>query len=341
MSTLNQRIKTAAQLGKALRALPTEIWASVQQQSYIKNKWFTPDNTQLAMNQIATIWLNDSALKAWAARYPIPDSTDPHKRIGMVMNGHTPLDGFHDLLAVYVAGHRAVVKMAEADEVLLPFVVSLLEKIDSKAATTIQLADKLTGVDAIIATERTHNRPYFKTYFGRYPHLIRPAAKAVGILTGQEKRQELVDLGKDVFSYFGFGQLNVGKLLVPEGYDFSDLLEALHEYRSLVLHDKYKNNYDYNYTLLLLNKTPHHKNGCILLTEDEAVHSRTAQLHYEYYHDIPDLLQKLESKRPAISCVTGNMELDNWNIHPFGAAPHPHLGDYPNDMDTMDFLLQL
>ena len=37
---------------------------------------------------------------------------------------------------------------------------------------------------------------------------------------------------------------NVSKLYVPKGYDFQGLMEALHEFRKIVLHDKYKNNFD-------------------------------------------------------------------------------------------------
>ena len=44
---------------------------------------------------------------------------------------------------------------------------------------------------------------------------------------------------------------------MPHGYHFDTLLEALHEYRELANHNKYKNNFDYNMTLYLLNQQPY------------------------------------------------------------------------------------
>ncbi|MFM8488049.1 MAG: acyl-CoA reductase, partial [Bacteroidota bacterium] len=125
--------------------------------------------------------------------------------------------------------------------------------------------DKLTGFDAVIATGSNNTSRYFEQYFGKYPHIIRRNRNGVAVLTGMETREELHALGKDIFMYFGLGCRNVSKLYVPHGYQFDNLLEVLHDYNRLIHHNKYKNNFDYNITLYVLNNMPYLNNGCLML----------------------------------------------------------------------------
>ena len=171
-----------------------------------------------------------------------------------------------------------------------------------------------------------------------FAHIIRKNRHAVAILNGLETPQELKDLGEDIFTYFGLGCRNVSKLYIPHGYHFDALLEALHEYREIVLHDKYKNNFDYNFTLLILNKIPYQSNGCLLLTEATALTARIASAHYEYYDDVQQLDELLAEKRDEIQCVIGETQVNGFQVLPFGASQKPSLKDYPDGVDVMAFL---
>ena len=128
--------------------------------------------------------------------------------------------------------------------------------------------------------------------------------------------------------------------LYPPQYNFDPLLEALHQHKSIIEHTKYKNNFDYNYALLILNKEPYLANGAILLLENEAIPSRIASLHYEYYHSMEDLRHKITSHEDAIQCVVSQDELFPGTIS-FGKAQEPELWDYADGVDTMKFLLSL
>ena len=110
-------------------------------------------------------------------------------------------------------------------------------------------------------------------------------------------------LGKDVFDYFGLGCRNVSKIYIPNGYNFEPLLAAFHRYNKIVLNTKYKNNFDYNYTLHILNKVDYKANGCIMIIEDEALQSRIATLHFEVYETKEHLLKLLENKQSEIMQV--------------------------------------
>ncbi|MEL6637336.1 MAG: acyl-CoA reductase, partial [Bacteroidota bacterium] len=201
--------------------------------------------------------------------------------------------------------------------------------------------EKLEGYDAVIATGSNNSARYFEAYFGRKPHIIRRNRNGVAVLTGRETAADLAGIADDALAYFGLGCRNVSKLYVPEGYRFEPLLEALHEHRELVLHNKYKNNFDYNYTLLILNRVEHLANGCVLLIEDRALPSRIASLHYEYYADDDQLRRELGERTADIQCVVSAEALEGWKRIAPGQAQQPGLRDYADGVDTVQFLLGL
>ena len=118
-------------------------------------------------------------------------------------------------------------------------------------------------------------------------------------------------------------------------------LEAFHEYREVILHTKYKNNFDYNYALYMLNKIPYKANGCILLTENEAIASRIASLHYEFYKEGDNLVEHLKERTLEVQCVVSKKYLNGIQTISFGKAQQPALNDYADGVDTMQFLISL
>ncbi len=80
-------------------------------------------------------------------------------------------------------------------------------------------------------------------------------------------------LADDVHIYFGLGCRNVTILFVPQRYDFIPLLNAFKKYNYFTDHTKYKNNYDYNLTLLIMNNKFYMTNESIILFENENIFS--------------------------------------------------------------------
>ena len=339
--TLHARIDLLAELGHYLRTGGDEDLEAAIQQSYLENKWFTPENTRLALQAIGEGFLDREKLTAWTSAYAINDRPHPEKSVGLIMAGNIPLVGFHDWLCVFVAGYRAKVKLSTKDQRLLPLLVKKMGNwaFESWEYTEFLLEhDRLRDFEAVIATGSNNSARYFEQYFGKYPHLIRRNRNGVAVLNGLETMADLHALGRDIFTYFGLGCRNVSKLYVPHGYHFDTLLEALHEYREIVHHDKYKNNFDYTLTLWLLNQIPYQNNGCLLLREDASLHPRIASVHYEYYDDLHELDQLLAEKKEEIQCVVGHVQLLNLPVLPFGKTQEPGLIDYPDGVDVLDFL---
>jgi hypothetical protein len=334
---LKERIQALIKLGEHLRREDDEYLQAVMHRTQYNNPWFTIQNQQLAVRAIAEQMLDRTKLEQWLSAYNIPEETKP-QTVGLVMAGNIPLVGFHDLLCVFVAGHRAMIKLSDKDQYLLPYLLKLLGRFDSRAEDYFQVVEKLQGFDAVIATGSNNSARYFEAYFGKYPHIIRRNRNAVAVLDGQESEEELRALGRDVFQYFGLGCRNVAKIYVPRNYGFNALLEALHEHRDLVLHSKYKNNFDYNYALFVLNKVKYQANGCILLTENKAIASHIAGLHYEYYDDLETVKNEMEERASEIQCIIAREELLPIKTYSFGEAQSPELWDYADGVDTMAFL---
>lgn len=336
---LPDRIALLSRLGDHLLG-EDELLRAVMQRSYHHNQWFTMANQERAIRAIAEEYLDREKLQKWVNRYNIAEP-EIIKTVGLVMAGNIPLVGFHDWLSVFVAGHRAQIKLSEKDQFLLPYLIKVLSSFDERVAQYVAFVPKLQDFDAVIATGSNNSSRYFEAYFGKYPHIIRKNRNAVAVLDGTESREELEQLGEDVFQFFGLGCRNVAKLYVPRDYDFTPLMEALHEFRDLVLHKKYKNNFDYNYAIYVMNKTDYKANGCVVLTENEAIASHIAGLYYEYYDDRKEVENKLRARAGAIQCVVGHEPVADLPTFPFGQAQRPALDDYADGVDTLDFLRKL
>jgi hypothetical protein len=337
---LKERISALVALGKLLKSGEDEFLNATIKRTAIHNPWFTEDNQKQAIDAIATYMLEAGRLQAWINNYEIKERPEA-QWIGLVLAGNLPLVGFHDLLCVFVSGHRARIKLSEKDPYLLPALLRALKQIDERTASYFEVVTRLADFSAVIATGSNNSARYFESYFSKYPHIIRRNRNGVAVLSGEESSNDLLSLGVDVFSYFGMGCRNVAKLYVPEGYHFDPLLEALHQFKHLVNHTKYKNNFDYNYALYLLNKVDFKANGCILMREEPSLHSSIATLHYEYYSNTVLLAEALQNRRDEIQLVVSKIAFEGLPVFAFGEAQQPTLTDYADGVDTMQFLLNL
>lgn len=304
----------------------------VLHEAYLANNFFTREFTSYALKQILTHFLDKQKLQRFAAGYT-PVQTPG--TIAIIMAGNIPLAGFHDWLCVMLAGHRALVKCSSKDVVLFRYIIECLKQTDSDLASRTLFSERLNDFDAIIATGSANTNRYFDYYFSKYPHIFRSNRSAVAIITGNESDDELRALGTDIFMYFGLGCRSVSKVFVPEAYDVSNLLHYMEPFAHLAQHTKYMNNYDYNRTILLMNKVPHWANDVVCLTESASVHSSIAVLHYEYYKDAEQLHERLRRDAHQIQTIVGK------EYTPFGGAQQPALDVFADHMDTMQFLCTL
>ncbi len=345
--TLTDRLNTLTRLGRHLLREEDEFLEALQKRTEFNNGWFTLDSQRASLRAIAEQFLDGKKLAAWIAQYPTlvaEHEPQPRRTVGLVLAGNIPLVGFHDILCVYVAGHKARIKLSSKDAYVLPYLLKLLGKFDERATDYFDVVGALKGFDAVIATGSNNSARYFEAYFGKYPHVIRKNRNAVAVLDGKETTEDLRALGQDVFQYFGLGCRNVSKLYVPKGYDLQPLLEVFHEWKYLQNHTKWKNNFDYNYALTTLNKESFHLTGPLMVLREEPIVSRIATLHFSEYDDATSLSEELIAKREEIQLVVSNGEVLSELPLPsfaFGQAQQPALSDYADGVDTLAFLLDL
>lgn len=302
----------------------------------IRNAWFTEENVRHMLTSLA-VMLEKEAMDRWvkeldlSARQPAAP-----KHVGIIMAGNVPMVGFHDLLCVLLSGHRAVIKFSSQDNVLLPAVLEVLERLAPGIGEQVIVADgRLGDVDALIATGSTNTARYFEHYFSHVPRIVRKGRVSVAVLDGSESEEELRSLGDDIFRYFGLGCRNVSKLYFPQTFAVDRFFEAMYDWRHVIDHPKYANNYDYDRAVWLLEQVKFFDNGFVLLREHASLASPVASVFFERYDDRDAVMRSLEEQRERIQVILGR------GLCPFGAAQFPKVWDYADDIDTMAFLIGL
>ncbi len=329
---LAERITIMVRLGKYLLEENDEL-KSVKQNAYKKNKWFTEEFINYSFKNIAEHFLAEDKLNNWVKHYHIDDNIRA-QNIGVVMAGNIPLVGFHDFLSVFVAGHYQDIKLSDKDDVLLPHIIHKLKQWNANADAIIKTSERLKDCDAYIATGSNNSARYFQHYFGKYPSVIRNNKTSVAVLYGDESEEQLSGLADDVYTYFGLGCRNVTKVYVAERYDFGRLLNAFKKYDYFADVTKYRNNYDYNLALFIMNNKYYMTNDSIILSENENIFSPVSVLHYTFYKEPEEILEQLRSDQ-NVQGIVGQ------NHIPFGKSQEPGLFDYADGTDTMEFLLGL
>ncbi|GMQ24254.1 acyl-CoA reductase [Algoriphagus sp. oki45] len=336
--TFSDRISGFVKLGKRLSNLREEEKSEIFRRAYNQNNWFDERSIRQALDGLYVL-LEESNMRNWLAGYKLTNPQSP-KSIGLLMAGNIPGVGFHDLICVLLAGHKASVKLSSGDSFFSKWLIDQLVSIEPAFSSQIQIEEMLKGKDAYIATGSDNSSRYFHYYFGKYPHIIRANRTSLAVLTGKESDQDLSELGKDIFSFFGLGCRNVSKVFVPNEQVLHRLLDNLESYRYVMENHKYLNNYEYTKAIYLVNKEDHLDNGFLLVKPSDALVSPIAVLFYEIYSSEEELNEKLVEIKEKIQCVVG----DRAN-HPdriaFGKAQEPKPWEYADHMDTLQFLLGL
>jgi Acyl-CoA reductase (LuxC) len=351
--TYRERLDALVDFGKILTP-KNENLETVVRKTASHNAWFTEANQWKAIAEIRAAFLQKDTLETWIVPYypknKIQNNSSntfnteglPPKTVALILAGNIPLVGFHDIISVFLTGHKSLIKTSDKDPFFIPFMIAQLAQLNVPVDQYFIVSKgHLKDFDAVIATGSNNSARYFDAYFGKYPNIIRKNRNALGILRGDETSEDLAQLGEDIFTYFGLGCRNVSKIYVPKNYNFNPLLEALHEFNQLVLHDKYKNNFDYQFTLTILNNVKHHANGCIILTENTAITSPISTLFYEYYDSFEQLSMDLLARKEEIQCVVSKNKIEGLPCFDFGEAQKPSLNDYADGEDTIQFLLGL
>ncbi len=328
---LHKRIEVLGLIGEYLK-VDSASYQELRYRAFMENKWFTPEYIFQSGKLIADRMLNKDQLSTFAAAYGVEEGRK-NKTIGLVMAGNIPYVGLHDMLCIFLSGYGQRIKPSSKDSFMIKNLIQLAVSAFPEFENLVVLDEMLKGCDGYIATGSDNSARYFEHYFSKYPHIIRKNRTSVAVLDGTESQQELEALADDIQLYFGLGCRNVTQVLVPETYDFVPLLTALRKYDHYRDHEKYRNNFDYQLTIAIMNNRFYMSNDSIVLLENESPFSPISQLHYQYYSDKSAAIAALDKNK--IQCLVGK------DFIPFGDAQKPGLTDFPDGIDTMEFLASI
>lgn len=344
--TLKQREQAFVQLGLFINRHFNKQWLAKEERfhndlnklieiAYSYNGWFTPESITRALNSMV-LMLDEKSLSAFTKFIKEPHSS---KTVAVIMAGNIPAVGFHDLMCVLLSGHNVLIKVSSDDPALIPFLAGMIIYYEKEFAAKINFSEgKLNNFDAVIATGSDNTAKHFEYYFGKYPNIIRKNRSSIAVLNGKETKDELAELGKDIFYYYGLGCRNVSKIYVPENYKFDSLFEAVYNFKYVLDNKKYNNNYEYNRAIYLLDLIPFLDNNFLMIKESTNLHAPTSVLFYESYTNQEQLVEKITPLLSNLQCIVSNFEIKGMKTIALGNSQKPTIFDFADNVNTLDFL---
>lgn len=324
-------INAFVSLGKDINDnINNEDYQKVINKAQAKNPWFTRQNIQTALLNL-TLWFKEDTLKGFCNKYTL---NEKQKTVAIICAGNIPLVAFHDIFCTLLSLNKAMVKLSSNDDVLIPFLVSRVKEIRER----VVFVDRIHDYDAVIATGSNNTSRYFSKYFSNVPNIIRQSRYSVAVIQQDDDISLLKD---DIFLYFGLGCRNVSCMFVPKGFDFNKLSCCFASYSNVLDNNKYKNNYDYNKAIFIMNNVPFIDLGNILLKESDDLFSSVAVLNYSYYDDIKQVKEVLKQNKDSLQCVVSSFQDSCLPVVPFGSSQKPLVDTFADNVDTMLFLSNL
>ncbi len=310
----------------------------VKRQAGLHNSWFESRETDRMLEFIFANYLNEEKLLTWLAKYTF-NNHNLNKVVGIVAAGNIPLASFQDVWCALACGFSIQLKLSSKDQILSKYVYDKMNDLIPGSNSRIVYVDKLTNIDAMIASGSNLTANHFKQYADRFPSLIRAHRNGVAILSGEETEQEIVALGSDVFSYFGLGCRNITKIFVPDKSMILTLAKTFdHHFMYVRDNSRYNNNYEYQHAVLCLNQSTFYQANSILFNESEFINSAIAVCNFEVYKSMKELEANIQSNLNNIQCIVSNSKGLSLKTSKLGKAQWPELLEYQDDVDLIHFL---
>lgn len=298
------------------------------------NPWFTPSDVRFSLSAIAS-WMQTGKLSDFLANYPIRDYSAKPCKVGLILAGNIPAAGFHDVLMTFFSGFHAEVKCSHLDSVLIPAFFDAVFPRNSSLA----FKEKLSTVDAVIASGSSLTGRYLQAQFQGIPALIRGSRFSVGVLDGSENESDFQLLARDILLYNGMGCRNISHLLVPAGWNGSRLLEdALREYHQQnPPSPHFRNKVLWEQGIAEWKGIAQTANSPLcILPYTYPISVETGILGIISYSDESELESMLNQANQTLQCVIGK----NQPVAP-GSTQIPAIHDFADGVDTLRWLGEL
>ncbi len=310
-----------------------------KEKAIIENPWFSKNQIDFSLKAILSEYFNLNHWEKFFKKYP--GSIKNQKKIGLILPGNIPAVGIHDILMVLASGHLARIKPSSQDKALIELFLSIAEA--SSLTDQFQKVDKISSVDAIIATGSDSSVKVFESYFKNLPRIIRGHRSSLAIFTGKEDSLDFHELAKDIFTYYGLGCRNISNILIPNEYDVKPLFDVLTTYTAILENNKYVNNYQYQRTLHVFNGKKHYDLGNILAVEElNFTDAPIGLINLIRYNSFEDAMELIRINQSSIQCIVNKVpDSSISNAFYFGKAQQPALDDFADLINSYEFLLNI
>ena len=292
-----------------------------------ENAWFVEGQVAAALESMVG-WFEGEGLEKVVEEYAVKGEG---RRIGIIMAGNVPLVGLHDLLAVLLTGHVAVVKPSHKDRVLIEaFVAELPEGVRERVVWRERLG--VEEIDFLLATGSGNTARQLDHDFAGVERLIRRNRWSVGVLRGDESGEELAGLVGDVLLYHGMGCRSVCNVIGPVGYDWGRLGMLMDMVTVPALSAEWELLLNWERGVAEMVGGMMGRSERVLMEVRNGLSAaRPGVLHVveAKAEAVPALL---ESVQEQLQCVVGRGYL------PFGTAQSPGLNDFADGVDTFALL---
>ncbi|MDX2282817.1 MAG: hypothetical protein NW241_01585 [Bacteroidia bacterium] len=331
MSIETERMDIAGALESAGERLHRAgIPEPVMEAALAANPWFTRRYIGLAFEGVLR-WLAPGVLSSFAARYPVREG--PRLRAGLVMAGNLPFVGLHDLLMVWLAGHRALVKYSRQDRVLMEWIAGELARSHPLLPGLLEPAGEAAAQpDLFIGTGSNNTARYLEARYRGTPRIIRKNRFSAGWIQPGMTEADWAGLAEDILAYNGLGCRNVSNLLLLPGASLDGLRDALGRYDPSALNPYYLERVRTEKVRFFMLKQTVSESPVLLLQQDRTPgYSVMGLCRVIETHSAASAASLLDSHRHLIQCTAG---LDV----PFGHTQSPEIDDFADGVDTLAFL---
>jgi len=347
MLTITDRIKALCELGEWMLDY-THRWPRFNNEyeqllmTCIRDRFIhNPYHTEPQVMKALTLWANKlsySSIKSFVDGYSelVPIRAT---HVASIPRDNVPLSGIDDLVCILLAGHHYYCRNLNHEHDLMELLTKQLIIIEPKLSETIHWCSGFPKfVNAYLVSVKTENAT-FSQYLHKRQSLIREQRVSVAIIRPEDSRKDYTLLGNDIFNFFGRSSYNVRKIYVPEQFSFKDFFESVENFSFVSLHNRYANNYDYQKSVLLMEREPILDNGFIILQESVKMMAPIGCLYYEYYKNLDEVMMKLNVEKNQIQQIVTNFDV--LNSVKCGAAFDNPLWNFEDQKDTMRFLMNL
>lgn len=289
------------------------------------NEWFRPEDVRMAAEAICEEFLDGAKLRRWLSHYDLDIAP---RRVALIMAGNIPFVGFFDMMCVLLCGHRACVKTSRKDSATMGYIIEQLSDICGNIE--IEKYDDGSTFDMVIATGGDAAATHFRSRFSDVPALIRGSRHSVAVLAGDESREEMEGLRRDIFSYSGLGCRSVSSVFVPRGCRFD--LDTPADTNPM-----YRDNYAYTRAMLAMGGVPFVDKEGYVAVESRGFSDALSRVNYSFYDSTAEVEAWLAEHDDDLQCVVSRC-VDHPRRVDFGRAQYPTLRDYADGVDVMEFL---